>query len=338
MDRINNVDLREALRQIAENNTFFHRENDLGISFDQMERAAKMDDPTEKTLIWVSTPSGIDCYTEREVFQHNTRAHNGVLFHGFDMQSDRKLAYAVTVSGIVQDKLRGSIIEIDMRRYAEHVKQNVLSNDTVRLFLGDFRDNEKQMTMPRHEFDQRYPVFGAHPNEFHITYSRHEPNDHARLYALLDSTAKDREEASTLRADLWSHTTRLYDERYAFYAAQTVREIDKLQSPNSPDKQTFTVRLNAYIATAFGNNELGKLLDALPYKTAAITVQKGQPDMRVVIPRDEVLQHRRGQEQQDAQPRKHSILGQLADAQKEAAARQPTPQNNAHEKRNNLEV
>lgn len=322
MDRIDNVDLREALRQIAENNTFFHRENDLGISFGQMERAAKMDDPTEKTLIWVSTPGGIDCYTEREVFQHNTRAHNGVLFHGFDMQSDRKLAYAVVVSGVVQDELRGSITEIDIRRYAEHVKQNVLSNDTVRLFLGDFRDNEKQMTMPRHEFDQRYPVFGNHSDEFHITYSRHEPDDHSRLYALLDSAAKDREAASTPRADLWSHTTRLYDERYDFYAAQTVREISKLQSPNSPDKKDFTVRLNAYIATAFGNNELGKLLDALPYKTAAITVQKGQPDMRVIIPRDEVLQHRRGQEQQDAQPQKTSILGQLADAQKEAAARQ----------------
>ena len=336
MDRIENVDLREALDQISANNTFFHRENDLGISFEQMERAAKMDDPTEKTLIWVSRPGGVDCYTEREVFQHNTSSHNGVLFHGFDMQSERKLAYAVTVTGVVLDKPRGNITEIDIREYARHVKQNVLPNDTVRLYLGNLHDNEKQTTMPRQEFDKRYPVFGAHPDEFQIVYWRHEPDDPARLYALLDGAAKDREAASTLRHDLWSHTTRLYDERYDFYAAETVREIDMLQHPNSPDKQAFTVRLNAYIATAFGNNELGKLLDALPYKSAAFTIQKGQNDMRVVIPRDEVLQHRR---EQAAPPRKPSLIGRLAEATKEAAAQQVAqPQQAAQNKRAHMEV
>ncbi len=314
MDRIDNVDLRDALRQIAENNTFFHRENDLGISFDQMELAAKMDDATEKTLIWLSYPGGVDCYTEREAFQHNTRAHNGVLFHGFDMQSDRKLAYAVTVSGVVRDKLRGSIIEIDIREYARYVKQNALPNDTVRLYLGNLRDNEKQTTMSRQDFDKRYPVFGARSDEFQIVYWRHEPDDLARLYALLDRAEKQREVASTTLSSLWNHTTRLYDERYDFYAAQTVREIDKLQTPNGPDKQTFTVRLNAYVANAFGQYELGKLLDALPYKTAALTVQKGQPDMRVIVPRDEVL-HQRGQTERAEKP----SLGEKLRAGKEKA-------------------
>ncbi len=311
MDRIENVDLREALTQIAENNTFYHLHNDLGISFEQMERAAKMDDPSEKTLIWVSYPSGINCYSEREVFQLGTRAHNGVVYHGEGGQNERRLAYAVTVSGVVDGKLRGSISEIDISRYAENVKKNVLTSDTMRLFLNDLRDNTPQFTMSRSEYDSFYPS-----NLPQYAYARHEPNDPARLYAVLDEAAKEREAACTPR-DVWGHTSRLYDERYAYYAAQTIRDLDKLHEANGPDKKTFTVRANAYVANAFGQEELGKLLDALPYSSAALIVRKGQPDMRLVVPRDEVLRQR----QQATSRQKPSILASLQ-AAKEAAAAQ----------------
>jgi hypothetical protein len=60
LDYIENVDLCEALRKIANQNTYFHLENDLGVSIEQMERAAKINDYNDKTLIWVSYPSGID--------------------------------------------------------------------------------------------------------------------------------------------------------------------------------------------------------------------------------------------------------------------------------------
>lgn len=309
MDRINNVDLREALQRIAENNTFFHLHNDLGISFEQMERAAKLDDPTEKTLIWVSNPSGIDCYTERETFVKDSRGNNGVHYHGFDMQSDRKLAYAVEVTAIKDGKIYGNLYETDIRKYAENTRQNALASNTVRLYLADPRDNGQQITMPKDEFNRRYPL-----DLPKMTAYRYEPDNPAALYALLDKAWKDREANST-PSDLWLHTSRLYDERYAFYANQTMRDIGKLNEPNSPDKMTFSVSLNSYVANAFGPEELAKLLDAMPYKNAAFTMQKGWRDMRVVVPRDEVLKERQAQ----AAHEKPSIMGQLAAAKKEAA-------------------
>ena len=327
MDRIDNVDLREALQRIAENNTFFHLHNDIGISFDQMERAAKLDDPTEKSLIWVSNPGGIDCYTERETFVKDSRGNNGVHYHGFDMQSDRKLAYTVEVTAIKDGKIYGNLYETDIRKYADNTRQNALASNTVRLYLADPRDNGQQITMPKDEFNRRYPL-----DLPKMTSYRYEPDNPAALYALLDGAYKDREANST-PSDLWQHTSRLYDERYAFYANQTMRDIAKLGEPNSPDKKTFSVTLNPYVAIAFGPEELGKLLDALPYKDAAFTIQKGQRDMRVVVPRDEVLKERKAQ----AAHEKPSIIGQLQEAKK-TAAQGKEHQKSAPKRNNDMEV
>lgn len=324
MDRIDNVDLRDALRQIAENNTFFHLDNDIGISFDQMELAAKLDDPTEKTLIWVSYPSGIVCYSERDVFQKDTRGFNGVLFHGFDCQSDRKLAYAVEVTGIEDGKVRGNLCEIDIRGYAETVRQNAVAHQNVTIF-GNLNVLHDQTVMPLEEFNRRYPQ-----NLPKMEYWRHEPNNLAILEYRLENAQIDRE-ADCVPSDMWLHTSNLYDERYAFYANQTVQAICKLGEPNSPDRQTFSVPLNSYVANAFGPEQLGKLLDALPYKNAAFTIQKGQRgNMMVVVPRDEVLQERRGRQE------KPSVLAVLQEA-KVTAALGIIPQANAS-KRHGLEV
>lgn len=327
MDRIENIDMQEALRQIAENNTFFHLENDLNISFDQMERAVKLDDPAEKTLIWVSNPSGIDCYSERDVFQKDTRGYNGVHYHGFDMQSDRKLAYAVEVTAIKDGKIYGNLYETDIKQYAESVRQKAVTSNTIRLYLADPRDNRQQFTMPKDEFNRRYPL-----DLPKMTNYRYEPDNPAALNALLDGARKDREEKST-SCSLWHHTSKLYDDRYTFYANQTTRDIGKLGEPNSPDKKDFSVSLNSYVATAFGPEELSRLLDALPYKNAAFTIQKGQRDMHVIVPRDEVMKER----QAGSAHEKPSILGQLQDAKKTAAQVQ-VQQKSAPKHNNDREV
>jgi len=293
LDRIENVDLREVLREIARNNTFFHLETDINIGFDQMEHAAKLDDPTETTLIWVSYPGGIDCYSEREVFHKDTRDYNGVIYHGTECQSERRLAYAVEVTALLDgEKLYGNLYQIDINKYADHVKQNALVSDTKRLFLKDppiF--GKSQITMPKSEFNERYPR--GLPK---MTHYRAEPRDPAALDALLINAHKDRE-ASTQPCSQYSHTSKLYNERREFYSSEIMRSIDKLEGANSPDERSFTVPLNSYIANAFGPEQLSQLLDELPYINAMFAVQKGQNDMRVVVPYDEVLQHRRDQAQ-----------------------------------------
>ena len=301
MDRIENVDLRESLKEIARNNTFYHLDNDINISFGQMERAAKLDDPTETTLVWVSYPGGIDCYSEREVFQKDTRAHNGVMFHGFDMQSDRKLAYAVDVAALIDGKLYGTLYQIDINEYAAHVKQNAVVSDTMRLYLAESRDGFEQIVMSKADFNRDYP------NELpKMTYYRPEPRDPAALDTLLFSAHKERM-ASTQPCSQYSHTSKLYDERREFYTNEIMRVINMQPNANTPDKQNFAVPLNSYIADNFGPEQFSQLMELMPYKTVTFTIQKGQNRMCVVVPRDEVLLLRLEQEQ-------NSLLARLEKA------------------------
>jgi hypothetical protein len=282
------VDLREALGDIARNNTFFHLDCDLGISIEQMERAAKLHDYTEKTLLWVSYPCGIDCYSEREAFQKDTRGYNGVLYHGFDMQSDRKLAYTVDVSGIKDGRVFGSLYETDIREYAENVRINAVVSNCIRIYVDDPHGNGEQIVMPKDEFNRRYPL-----DLVKMAYYRHEPENPDLLKSVMDDMWNKSREGNYESCKLWQHMDKLSVSRTEFYSNQIIDDMSKLREPNGADRQFFCTSLNSYIATAFQPEQLSRILDALPYKNAEFSIKKGQRYMQVVVPRDEIIQERR---------------------------------------------
>jgi hypothetical protein len=195
------------------------------------------------------------------------------------MPSDRRLSYAVDVTGIKDGRLYGSLYETDMREYSRIVKENAVPSNTVRIY----EDSGRETTMPRDEFNRRYPL-----DLVKMAYWRHEPDDPAALKAVMDDVWNSHRDGKYTSRDLWAHTTRLYDDRDVFYSDQIMRDISKLREPNSPDRQFFTTPLNSYLAAAFGPDELRRLLDKLPYKSAEFTIKKGQNDFHVIVPREEV--------------------------------------------------
>ena len=287
MDVLDYVDVREALDAIARNNTFFHRNNDLDISFEQIGRAAKSNDMSEKLLMWVSYPGGIDCYPEREALQRDTRWYNGVLYHGEQMPDDRRLAYAVEVVKITDGKIYGTLFETDIREYAAKIRENAVASDSIRIYELSGRET----TMPRDEFDRRYPLDVAN-----VAHWRHEPADMEALHSAIDAMWDSRDTAGFKEKDFWLHVSNLYDSRDVFYSDQIMRDMNKLREPNSPDKRSFVTSLNSYIAAAFNPEELSRLLDKLPYQNAEFSIKKGQRYMQVIIPSEEVLQYRREQQ------------------------------------------
>jgi len=303
MDCLSNVDLRKALMDIAQCNTFYHLDNDIKISFDNMEQVAKMGDMSEKSFVWVSYPSGIDCYSEREVFQKDTRGYNGVLYHGAGAEREPKLAYVVEVWELKEGSIYGNIYEIDIQKYAEAVRENAVPSNAMRLYLGNLNDIDKQVVMPLDEFNKRYPL-----DLPKMEYWRNEPADQDALKAV---TAKvwDSGLLSMDSIGLWEHINKLDDRRLDFHAAKLISGINSHKEPNSPDKQSFTTTLDAYVANNFGTEQLSKLLDKLPYENAAFAVQKGNRwNMNLVIPKNEVLALR--QDRSD-KPQKPSIIGTL---------------------------
>ena len=111
MNRFENVDILAALEQLKRQNTAFYR-SDLEIDKEIIGRAAASDKAEDRTLLWMSRPSGTHCFRESDVYLQGTRQHNTWKFYG-EQTRDRVLAYAVELTGKVRGVIRGNLYELD---------------------------------------------------------------------------------------------------------------------------------------------------------------------------------------------------------------------------------
>lgn len=102
-------------------------------------------------------------------------------------------------------------------------------------------------------------------------------------------------------------------------AEHIVAAFKELTEPNSPNKTHFAVPLSHEFLYLASSKDHDRLLDALPYKSKALTGLNGEKGIFVTVPKDEL--------------QKPSIMGQLAAAKKEAAARpKAAEQSKKHDK------
>ena len=286
MDRISNVDLKEALTEIAKENTIHHLDKDLKISFEQMEMPTEPGDYTDNSFIWISYPAGIECYNEREAFQRDTSAYNGVQYHGNGAEHEPKLVYAVDVGDFKDGKLYGDLYEIDIQEFAKLARTYECKSASMQIFYDDIRRKDKYEIMPLDEFKKRYPL--------DLPKMEHWRNLPASFEELNNAISKSWEMRMTgaQEVTLWQHTDKLNDKQLAFYANQLVNGLDKIKEPNSADKQSFTASLDARASHNFNPVQLSRLLDKLPYENTAFAIHKGSDSMKIVVPKEEVLQLR----------------------------------------------
>ena len=119
MNRFENVDVLAALEQLMRQNTAFYQ-SDFEIDKEIIGRAAASDKAEDKTLLWMSRPSGTHCFRESDVYLQGTRQHNTWKFYG-EQTRDRVLAYAVELTGKVQGVIRGNLYELDYPQHFRHV-------------------------------------------------------------------------------------------------------------------------------------------------------------------------------------------------------------------------
>lgn len=129
MNKFENVDVLAALEQLMRQNTAFYRK-DFEIDKEIIRQAAASDRAEDKTLLWMSRPSGTYCFRERDVFLQDTRQHNTWRFYGEQIR-DRILAYAVKLTGKVGGKIRGNLYELDYPRHFQHVTTEAVQADTI---------------------------------------------------------------------------------------------------------------------------------------------------------------------------------------------------------------
>lgn len=226
MNRFENVDVLAALEQLMRQNTAFYR-SDFEIDKEIIGRAAASDKAEDRTLLWMSRPSGTHCFRESDVYLQGTRQHNTWKFYG-EQTRDRVLAYAVELTGKVRGVIRGNLYELDYPQHFRHVAAEAVQADNIILHY-EKGDREQPAGL---YFDGRPdPKLGA--------FLRYEakPNEPEHLRELLRQEQKGR--AQLAPGDFKAHVTALHDGMILAEAQRIVAGLKDLSAPNSPNKTHF---------------------------------------------------------------------------------------------------
>ena len=314
MNRFENVGVLAALEQLMRQNTAFYR-NDFEIDKEIIRQAAASDRAEDKTLLWMSRPSGTYCFRERDVLLQDTRQHNTWRFYG-EQTRDRILAYAVELTGKVGGKIRGNLYELDYPQHFRHVAAEAVQADTIILHY-EKGDREQPASL---YFDGRPdPKLGA--------FLRYEakPNEPENLREVLRKEQKGREQL--VPGDFKAHVTALHDRLIRDEAQRIVAEMKGLSAPNSPNKTHFMVELSPYFTQIASSKDTDRLFSMLPYKSLVFTGIKDRHGIYAMIGKDE------NRDNEVRRPRA-SIRKQLSE-NKQAQAPKKAP---ARTKKNELEV
>lgn len=314
MQKFENVDVLAALDEIMRQNTAFYQ-SDFDIDKGIIQRAAASDQTVDKTLLWMSRPSGTYCFRERDVFLKDTRQHNIWRFYG-EQTRDKILAYAVELTGTKDDTIWGNLYELDYQQHFRHVIDAALPVSVNRLFY-----ERGSRDIPANRF------FDGSPDRVLGDFLRYEaqPCDSAVLQEALQQEQHSREQARP--GDFKAHITALHDSRIETEAQRIVDKLKDLSAPNSPNKTHFMVELSPYFVQIASSKDTDRLFSMLPYKSLCFTGMKDRHGLYAVIVKDE------NRDKEVRRPRA-SIRRQLSET-KQAQAPKKAP---ARTKKKELEV
>lgn len=254
MQKFENVDILACLDAVMKQNTGFYQ-SDFEIDKEIIHKAAASPDREDRTLLWLSRPSGTHCFRERDVFLKDTRPYNTWKFHG-EQTRDRILAYAVELTGIENGKIKGNLYELDYKQHYERVKAKALPADTNALIYeyGRVEQPAKQW-------------FNGNDHPQYGKFERFEaqPNDPEALRDILQEERRSREQLSP--GDFKAHIAALRDGLIEAEARRIVAEMKRQYSPNSPNKTHYMTELAPAFMMLASSKDTDRLFSLLPYKT-----------------------------------------------------------------------
>ena len=274
MQKFENVDVIAALSEIMRQNTAFYQ-SDFDIDKGIIQRAAASDQAVDKTLLWMSRPSGTYCFRERDVFLKDTRQHNTGCFYG-EQTRDKILASAVELIGTKDDITQGQLYELDYQQHFRHVIDAALPVSMRRLFY-----EHGSRDIPAEQFFDGSPdrVLG---DFLHYEFQPHDP---AVLQEALQQEQHGRAQARP--GDFKAHITALHDSRIETEAKRIVEKLKDLSVPNSPNKTHFMVEISPHFDALASTKDNDRLFAMLPYKSLCFTGIKDRHGVYAMIGKDE---------------------------------------------------
>ena len=309
--KFEDVDIFASLEAIMKQNTGFFQ-NDFDIDKRIMRKAAASPAAEDKTLLWLSRPSGTHCFRERDVFLKDTAPHNTWRFHK-EQTRDRILAYAIELTGIENGKIKGNLYELDYAQHYERVKDKELAADILRLI---YEHGEMEQSA------QRY--FDGNPDPALGKFERFEvmPNDPDALHYLLQEEKQSRDKLTP--GNFKEHIADLQDGKIEHEARRIMKRMKGLEAPNSPNKTHLMVEIAPAFMMIASSKDTDRLFSMLPYKTLTLSKLKDRHGVYALIDKDE-------NRDTDIRRPRPSIRAQLAADTKTAAPKKAAAKTKNHD-------
>ena len=153
------VDILDFLGQVVELHTQHYKE-DFDVDKELIQKVALSGEPEERRLLWMSRPCGTYCLSEREVYLQESNENKVWMFY-HEQTNDPILAYALTLDGLQDGKLTGTIYPLDYPSHVERVKSLSCPIDRVTVTFED----GVQFTLPyqsrRRQINELMPEHGT---------------------------------------------------------------------------------------------------------------------------------------------------------------------------------
>ena len=309
-NKFENVDVLASLEAILKQNTGFYQ-SDFDIDKQIIAEKAASPSKEDKTLLWLSRPSGTYCFRERDVFISDTAPHNTWRYYK-EQSRDPILAYAVELTGTEGGKIKGNLYELDYEKHYERVKDNTLAAGTVTLV---YEHGTREQPADRR--------FDGYPDPQLGKFERFEvqPKDPEALQFLLREEKESRDKLKP--GDFGEHIAALHEGMIDREARRIVADMKKLSAPNSPDKSHFMVELSPSFMRLASTKDTESLFSMLPYKTLAFSQIKNSYGTYALIGKDE------NRDRQIRKPRP-SVRAQLAQDKKRTAPKKTAAKTKNH--------
>ena len=310
LNKFEDVDVLASLEAILKQNTGFYQ-SDFDIDKQIIAEKAASPSKEDKTLLWLSRPSGTYCFRERDVFISDTAPHNTWRYYK-EQSRDPILAYAVELTGTEGGKIKGNLYELDYEKHYERVKDNTLAAGTVTLM---YEHGTREQPADRR--------FDGYPDPQLGKFERFEvqPKDPEALQSLLREEKESRDKLKT--GDFKEHIAALHEGMIDREARRIVADMKKLSAPNSPDKSHFMVELSPSFERLASTKDTERLFSMLPYKTLAFSQIKNSYGTYALIGKDE------NRDRAVRKPRP-SIRAQLAQDAKKTAPKKTAAKTKNH--------
>jgi hypothetical protein len=274
LNKFEDVDVFASLEAIMKQNTGFYQ-SDFDIDRQIIAEKAASPNKEDKTLLWLSRPSGTYCFRERDVFIKDTAPNNTWRFYK-EQTRDPILAYAVELTGVQDGKIKGNLYELDYEKHYERVKDNTVDAGTVTLV---YEQGTREQPADRRFDGYPAPQLGEF-ERFEV-----QPKDPEALQSLLREEKHSRDRLTP--GDFGAHIEALHGNLIEREARRIVADMKRLSAPNSPDKAHFMVELSPVFTRLASTKDTERLFSMLPYKTLSFSALKDQCGTYALIGKDE---------------------------------------------------